>query len=91
MTIEIMYPGFILYGDRGNVEYLGRTFPEAKFVYTQIHDKPYFADHPVDFIYMGPMTEANLAAVTEHLIPHRQRLKELMESGTFFLIINTSN
>lgn len=90
MTLEIMYPGFILYGDRGNVEYLEKTFSEAKFVYTQIHDKPYFADHHVDLIYMGPMTEANLAAVTLHLTPYRQRLEELMESGTFFLIINSA-
>ncbi len=90
MTIEILYPGFILYGDRGNVEYLEKTFPEAKFVYTEIGAEPYFAGHTVDLIYMGPMTEANLELVTRHLEPHRQRLKELIEIGTFFLIINSA-
>lgn len=90
MTIEILYPGFILYGDRGNVEYLEKTFPEARFIYTEITDTPHFAEHPADFIYMGPMTEGNLDQVTKHLMPYRERVKELIESGTFFLIVSTA-
>lgn len=90
MTIEIMYPGFLLYGDRGNVEFLERTFPEADFVCTNINDEPYFLTEDPALIYMGPMTEANLAAVTDHLLPYRQRLRELIEKGTFFLVVNTA-
>ena len=90
MTFEIMYPGFILYGDRGNYEYLQKAFPEADFVFTEITDRPHFIDHQVDFIYMGPMSEANLAQVTDHLAPHRDRLQELIEGGTWFLIINSA-
>lgn len=90
MTIEILYPGFLLYGDRGNVEYLERVFPEAQFVHTEITDAPHFAHHPTDLIYMGPMTEGNLAQVTKHLKPYRDRLKELIEEGTFFLVVSTA-
>ena len=90
LTIEILYPGFILYGDRGNVEYLEKTFPEAHFIHTNIDDKPHFVDHDVDLIYMGPMTETNLDLATEHLLPHADRLKDLMEQGCFFLIINSA-
>lgn len=90
MTIEIMYPGFLLYGDRGNVEFLEKTFPEADFVYTNINDEPFFLTRDPAFIYMGPMTEANLQAVTGRLLPHRERLKELIEQGTFFLVVNTA-
>lgn len=90
MTIEIMYPGFLLYGDRGNVEFLEKTFPEADFVYTNIKEEPWFLTGDPALIYMGPMTEANLAAVTRHLLPHKGRLKELIEKGTFFLVVNTA-
>lgn len=89
-TIEILYPGFILYGDRGNVEYLEKTFQEAQFIHTSIDDKPHFVDHDVDLIYMGPMTETNLDLATEHLLPHAERLRDLMEQGCFFLIINSA-
>ncbi len=90
MTIEIMYPGFLLYGDRGNVEFLEKTFPEADFVYTNIKEEPFFLTGDPALIYMGPMTEANLAAVTHHLLPHKGRLQELIEKGTFFLVVNTA-
>ncbi|KAF5053409.1 hypothetical protein DSECCO2_398750 [anaerobic digester metagenome] len=90
MIIEILYPGFILYGDRGNVEYLEKTFPDAEFAYTEITELPRLAREKVDLVYMGPMTEANLAAVTRHLTPYRDRLQELIEGGTFFLIVNSA-
>lgn len=90
MTFEILYPGFLLYGERGNIEYLKRMIPEATLVETQIHEKPYFVDHPVEFIYMGPMTEKNLGLVCAELMPYKERLKELMEGGTCFLIVNSA-
>ncbi len=90
MTIEILYPGYLLYGDRGNVEFLEKTFPEAEFKYTNVKDEPWFVRHTPDFIYMGPMSEANLETVTEKLLPYRKRLAELIENGTYFLIISTA-
>lgn len=90
MTIEIMYPGYLLYGDRGNVEILEKTFPEADFVYTNSKEEPYFLTADPALIYMGPMTEDNLQVVTQCLLPHRERLKELIEKGTLFLVVNTA-
>ncbi|MFZ2258185.1 MAG: hypothetical protein WAV55_08655 [Clostridiaceae bacterium] len=90
MIIEIMYSGFLLFGDRGNVEYLEKTFPEAQFVYTEITDEPRFVSTPVDLIYMGPMSEGNLVAVTTKLLPHKDRIRQLIEAGTFFLVVATA-
>lgn len=90
MTIEILYPGYLLYGDRGNVEFLEKTFPEADFVYTNVKDEPYFVRQTPALIYMGPMSETNLQTVSERLLPHRERLSELIETGTYFLIISTA-
>ena len=90
MTIEILYSDFLLYGDRGNVEYLEKTFGSENIVKTEINDTPYFTEHPVDFIYMGPMTEHQLQLATDRLTPHRDRLKELIEGGTYFLVVNSA-
>lgn len=90
MIIEIMYAGFLLYGDRGNIEYLEKTFPAAEFVYTEITDEPRFVKDAVDLIFMGPMSEGNLAAVTKKLLPHKERIRELIEAGTFFLIVSSA-
>lgn len=90
MIIEIMYPAFILYGDRGNYEYLEQALPEADFHKTEINEEPRFVKEDVDLIYMGPMSEKNLDLALEHLKPHKERLKELLDKGCHFLIINTA-
>ena len=53
MKIEILYSDFLLYGDRGNVEYIEKNFGSENIIKTEINDTPYFADHPVDYLY-GP-------------------------------------
>lgn len=90
MVLEFMYPEEVLYGDRGNMEYLARMFPEADIVRTGFGQEPAFVKGSVDFLYFGPMTEANLAKATEELLPHRDRLKGLMEDGCHMLVVNSA-
>ena len=89
INIEILFSDFFLFGERGNVEYIEKTFEGSNIIKTEIHDKPFFVENDVDFIFMGPMTESNLERVANVLKKHKERIVELIEKGTHFLI--TSN
>lgn len=43
-----------------------------------------FVKEPVDFIYLGTMTEKYQQILLSQLRPYTQRLKELLEEGVFF-------
>ncbi len=86
MIVESLYPEYAnLYGDPGNIRYLQKCLPDAEFVFTSLHDEPAFATRPVDFLYMGPMSESAQEKAIAHLRPHAARLQELIESGTVCL------
>lgn len=86
MTIEFLYPELCnLYGDRGNMDYLHRCLP-ADYRGTHMGDEPWFVQHEVDLIYMCSMTERSQERIIEALTPYRERLKELMDGGTHFLL-----
>ncbi|MBQ9414357.1 MAG: hypothetical protein IJU16_04440 [Clostridia bacterium] len=83
MTIEILYPDYAnLFGDMSNMRYLQACLPDAEFHRTALGDIPYFADHDVDLLYMGPMSERAQQKVICALDPYAARLQELIESGT---------
>lgn len=90
MKTEILFPEFLLYGDRGNAEYLEKALGKDNVVYTHFSDKPYFADNDVNMVYMGPMTEKQLEMVTEKMLPYADRIKEMIEKGVVFLIVGTA-
>lgn len=86
MTVEVLFPEVCnLFGDVANMRYLRRCLPQAEFVETPLREEPYFVSHPVDFLYLGPMTERTQEKVIEKFRPHRARLEELIESGTVCL------
>lgn len=86
MTIEVLYPELCnLYGDRGNMTYLRRCF-QADVVETSLLDEPYFVGHDVDMVYAGSMMESSWARSVEALRPYKQRLAQLVEKGTVFLL-----
>lgn len=89
MTIEILFSDFFLFGERGNTEYIEKAFEGANIIKTEIYDEVYFKDNDVDFIFMGPMTEHNLERVANKLMPYKERIEELINKGTYFLV--TSN
>ena len=86
MVIEILFSEVCnLYGDGQNVTYLQATLPEAEFVFTSLLDEPYFAANTPDMIYIGSMTEATQRRVLEKLMPLKERIRALVESGVVFL------
>jgi CobQ-like glutamine amidotransferase family enzyme len=91
MKIEVLYPELCcLYGDRGNITYLKKCLPEATFEETPLSAQPAFVREQVDLIYMGSMTEKGQEKVIEHLRPYCERLRELIEGGTVFLLVGNS-
>ena len=90
MKIEILYPEFLIYGDRGNVDYLEKIFNDDNLVYTHYGKTPYFVSEDVDMIFMGPMTEKQLYMTTELLLPHKDRIVDLIENDKIFLIVGTA-
>lgn len=90
MTIEILYKELYSYGEGANADYLASMFPKAKVIETTLLEKPYFVDHEVDLLYLGPMAEPNLQRVYEKLMPYRERLLELIEKDIYFFIFNNA-
>lgn len=81
MVIEILFSEVCgLYGDAQNAKYLEATLPDASFVYTSLSQRPYFADHEVNLLYLGAMSENNQRRIIEALTPYKQRLEELVNA-----------
>lgn len=90
MKIEILFPEFAnLFGDCWNHRYLKECLPEAEFVETAFADEPAFVNGDVQMVYMGAMTEKSQERVIEKLMPYRDRIQQLIDGGTVFLM--TSN
>jgi len=91
LSIEMLYPEIAnLHGDNANISYLGQCRPDARIVRTGLTDRPAFATENVDLVYLGPMTEQGQLKAIAHLRPHRERIEELIESGTAFLFTHNA-
>jgi len=91
MVIEYLYPEISnLFGDSANFKYLKQSLPDAEFVETALNDVPAFAQRKVDLIYMGPMSENHQVIALSKLRPYRDKLAELVENGTHFLMTGNS-
>jgi len=87
MKIEILYPEVCnLFGDAMNAEYLRRALREADFIKTSLKETPAFADGDISAVYLGSMTESGQSLVAEALKPYRERIVELIERDTVFLV-----
>ena len=83
MIIEILYPEHVnLFGDMSNMRYLQACLPDAEFIRTPLTEVPYFVNHKVDLLYMGPMTERTQQRVILALMPFADRLSEMIDNGT---------
>jgi len=91
MRIEYLYPGIAnLFGDSANFKYLRQCLPDAEFIETPLNAVPAFVQDEVSLIYMGPMSERSQLLALEKLRPYRERLAELLEGGTHFLMTGNS-
>lgn len=53
IIIEELFPEVCnLFGDMGNMRYLKLCLPDAEFIETALNDKPYFAEHDVNMVYL---------------------------------------
>ncbi|MBE6763740.1 MAG: hypothetical protein E7553_05225 [Ruminococcaceae bacterium] len=83
MIIEILYPEHAnLFGDMSNMRYLQACLPDAEFLRTPMTEVPYFVNHKVDLLYMGPMTERTQQRAILALMPFADRIKEMIQDGT---------
>lgn len=82
MIIEILFPEVCgLYGDSQNPTYLQATLPDAQFIYTPLTAVPYFVENTPDMIYIGSMSESTQRKVIEKLMPLKERIEALINSG----------
>lgn len=86
MVIEILFQEVCgLYGDSQNATYLQACLPEAEFVFTKLTDEPYFVNNDPAMIYIGCMSESTQMRVIEKLLPHKDRIQQLIDLGTVIL------
>lgn len=86
MKIEILYPEFCnLFGDSANMTYLKKSLPEAEFIETHMNETPRFLTEKMNLVYMGPMTENTQEKIIERLRPHKQAIRDAIDSGMPFL------
>ncbi len=87
MKIEVLFPEFAnLFGDCWNWRYLARCLPEAELILTGYGDEPRFVSERVDMIIMGAMTEHGQELAIKKLMPQRDRLRQLIDTGVVFLM-----
>lgn len=83
MTIEVLYNEVCgLNGDSQNATYLKACLPDSQFIFTALNDTPYFVSNAPDMILIGSMSEATQRKVIDRLLPHKDRILELIDSGT---------
>lgn len=86
MVVEILFQEVCgLYGDSQNATYLQACLPDAEFIYTKLTDVPYFAEGTPDLIYIGCMSESTQRRVISKLLPLKDRLMQLIDSGVVIL------
>lgn len=91
LTIEMLFPEVAnLHGDNANITYLTQCRPDARVIRTSLTDTPRFATGDVDLVYLGPLTEQGQLKAIERLVPHRERIDELIEAGTTFLFTHNA-
>ena len=87
MKVEIMFPEIAnLYGDLQNIEYLKNSSADVEVINDSLTEEPYFVENQPDLIYMGTMSESSQIIVRDKLLPYKDRILELIDNGTHFLI-----
>lgn len=85
-TLELLYPEYCnIFGESYNAEYLSRCNSEIKVISTDNTSVPAFVKDDVDMIYLGCSPERKQERIIELLMPHRERISELIDKGTIVL------
>lgn len=87
MKIEVLYDSICgLYGDSFNIKYLSECSNKIEVINTDLNEEPRFIKEDIKMIYMGLMTERNQEIVIKKLMPYKEKIKDLIEKGTIFLL-----
>ena len=90
-NIELLFPDFCnIYGESYNVEYLRRSCKDINVIETGHKMEPAFVKDKVDMIYLGCTTEKKQEQIIDILRPYRNRIIELINDGTIFLVTGNS-
>jgi CobQ-like glutamine amidotransferase family enzyme len=91
MKIELLYPAIAnLFGETIEMRYIEKCLPDAQVFKTEVNSTPEFVNSDVDMIYLGPMTERSQEIVIKKLTPFKDRIIELIDKGTVFLVIGNA-
>lgn len=89
--LEFLFPELCnIYAESYNVEYLSRCSNEIEVIRTRHNTKPTFVNEDVDMIYLGCLSENKQELAIELLMPYKDRINELIDKGTIFLITGNS-
>ena len=87
IRIEVLYSDIArLYGDLQNIEYLRKSCADIEVIEDTLWEEPYFVGNTPDLIYLGSTTEKGQEHIIKNLLPYRERLCEMIDSGVHFLI-----
>ncbi|MBQ3888372.1 MAG: hypothetical protein II738_01370, partial [Clostridia bacterium] len=64
--------------------------PQAEVFDTRLSETPRFLTEDVDMITLGSCTESNQERILARLRPHAERIRELADRGTVFLLTGNS-
>ena len=82
MKVEILFPELCsLFGDKGNILLLEKTFGKENVTKTSILETPKFLSESIDLIYLGAMSEKVQIQVLEKLLPIKDQLKSRIDEG----------
>jgi len=89
--LEFLFPELCnIYAESYNVEYLTRCSGEIELINTRHNSVPAFVNEDVDMIYLGCLSERKQETAIEKLMPYKERIEELIDKGTVFLITGNS-
>lgn len=85
--IENLFPELCnIYAESYSPEYLGKCNKDIQVINTNHKTVPAFVNEDVDMIYIGCSPERKQEQIIEILMPYKDRIKELIEKGTIFLV-----
>lgn len=87
MLVEYLaYDVANLFGENGHQQLLNECFVDHTIFRTSLVQVPAFVNESIDFIYLGTMSEKHQQVLLTQLRPYRDRLRELIDKGAFFLV-----
>ncbi len=87
MIVEIIaHDVATLYGENGHQILFEQIFSKHTVIKSSLIDIPYFVNHKVDVVYLGELSEKHQLNLIQRLLPHKERIKQMIEEGIYFFV-----